>query len=149
MARWRRPLESIGKAYVHGLSILAVFLFLTANWGTTMHLNWSWFANYLLLSILVTYPITQQYEKAIRFKQSKSPRNAATSLHAQDLIEHDKGSWWRVAHTKAVMEPFDDNVLQSVLIGIVRVTFRMVLLVSGPFIIIIKLVLWCWKNSKR
>ncbi|MFC6208262.1 hypothetical protein [Levilactobacillus tongjiangensis] len=87
-------------SYYHSLLPILAYLFFTARTlGFTVKLDHSPLTLYLLGSWLICYPLVADTLQRFRPERFLA-RRPAIQLHDQDLRSHDRGSNWRVPHTK-------------------------------------------------
>ncbi|WP_125581225.1 hypothetical protein [Levilactobacillus cerevisiae] len=126
------------KAYYHGLLPILIYLLFTAHMvGLHVEIDQSWFTHYLLLSWLLCYPLADGLEVAYEKSHRTSAQNVAIQWHHADLASQDKGSNWRVAHTRVSPIALKES-LPSIAIGsgFLRAVRRFFLIVVAPALLI-------------
>lgn len=134
-------------SYAHGLFPISLYLLMTAHTvGLHIHPDWSPLTIYLLLSWLCLYPAVDHLESNLFQRHTANSQNTAVIRHRADLLAHDRGSNWRVAHTRISPLILKDS-LPSITLGswLLRQITRFGLMALAPIIV---LLLWVQRSLR-
>jgi len=94
------------KIYLQSLFSVSLYLILVSRTvGTTIILDHSIFTIYFVLSWLIAYPFIARQSPTWLKHLGKDQVNTAMQFHSSDLANYDRGSNWRVAHTRVSYLP--------------------------------------------